>query len=1405
MLHGAANPSVTYTDLRPKFKIKIERVTPFSFDLYYQWENSYFSLNPTADQTPNPGVVLPDYSAIEYVDIYFGGIEISRLTGGHSSELVNQGVLGGGSIYKDKLTFDNVTAYQDANASSPQGEAYARIKHNVSDWAVQLNRGAGNQLPEDFLPSTQNNQWELFCTVEYRHRGVAIGEEPDVRIIDGHGQWEKYDTNSSLSNELSVITDDAEVSSNWRTTLRPRGIATTTALQDDWAGDGVVISDLVARLDTSSSFDKVRLEVWRNHNGVDSQYFGSRDTSTDVEEYEAEYAANDVSGYTRLNFDDHILHLNGTYTFRYKGTYGNSGSVIKEVNALNVDSITISNRGDNESDVAPNTAATGSALGEGLMRLEQYEEQFVEPGVVIHDAEGDDTEWYYTQLKNLDTDEVIANWVEAIKDDFPVVRALATMHNDQPVGTYRLYYIYRATEGNTKAGTFYRDIEIYSTNTAPDIKINTTTVYVPLGVDWNGVDSAGEKTYGGYIESDSEDSADDLVVTIDQPDWDPNKPGEYVFTYTVTDSQGETATGERTVIVLDPPTITTPYQIMPGVYDDGSVIIGLWSALSRGDGVDENGNSLQGQGLPQYTTFGNSKNGVNEHYGALSTSVTNNIDTNSYGGARAGTYNVVYRVTDLAGQYAESTSILVVGSQPDLSITAYASVVQSGSNLGNYKFGIVLGSDVDHAHIRIIAASTGDQYDYMPAGTSGSSTNTYIDSDNLNIDHGNFHWQVWGVDSSHNRITGVIDGTIYREQVEEPDSEAPVITLFVENSPPADGDATVTLTQGTIYDESVHGGYSVTDDTDSIVEITTSPKSIPDTPGTYTITYTATDQAGNTTTVTRDVIIAEVVTQAEPPTISLNGDSVVYHQSGAAYSDLGATALDPSGADITGLVQSDVAVFEGNYLSTPGTYIITYSVTDPNSGLSATVERTVTVHSVPVITLIGGSTVHVELYGTPWSEPGYSASEGGVDRTSDVVVTGTVDDSTVGTYTLTYTLEDSEDSSVTTSVTRTVMVMVKACPVVEDLSLSEGAPNLSGIVVAHNNSINYLGQRVDVSDYTSGQWESISTNVGIRSGHIENSAIRIDSVSIDGATKSLLDPTLWSAFPIEGSTKIDLTSYARDRYFSKGIGVNQDGTSPAVEETIIKFVSLTSSRLGSTQEALNLFETLSSSQFDYPFDWHCALDSSFSAQDVVLMASDKLTIPRLSEETLYPREFIEWRLSELVVDGSIDPGAYQRKKFGVDGHGLIDSDGEKIPPHQLSEKSPKAGEYIKVAGSKLRDEAPKKTGIVQRKAPPKPVSTSSSFWDRMHNRSTEESPDQYIKRSPKYPVMPANPTKALNASSSTVVNGVNNFMADHQETVLYLGTMYAKERSGQNRNVVLDAIVAKASELGLDISSYTGG
>ena len=138
--------------------------------------------------------------------------------------------------------------------------------------------------------------------------------------------------------------------------------------------------------------------------------------------------------------------------------------------------------------------------------------------------------------------------------------------------------------------------------------------------------------------------------------------------------------------------------------------------------------------------------------------------------------------------------------------------------------------------------------------------------------------------------------------------------------------------------------------------------------GEYTVTYTAADAHGNTSTVTRTVM---VVDEPDLPVISLVGEASVTHGSGSAYEDPGATVADANGIplDAAGLV------FGGN-LNTdiPGIYTVTYDFTDGNGNNAVTVVRQVIVtdQSPPVITLVGGDTIYHQL-GNRFVDPGFSA------------------------------------------------------------------------------------------------------------------------------------------------------------------------------------------------------------------------------------------------------------------------------------------------------------------------------------------------------------------------------------------------------------------------------------------------
>jgi hypothetical protein len=117
--------------------------------------------------------------------------------------------------------------------------------------------------------------------------------------------------------------------------------------------------------------------------------------------------------------------------------------------------------------------------------------------------------------------------------------------------------------------------------------------------------------------------------------------------------------------------------------------------------------------------------------------------------------------------------------------------------------------------------------------------------------------------------------------------------------------------------------------------------------------------------------------------------------------------------------------------STVGTYTLSYDVTDTNGNVATTVTRTVNVvdTTVPVITLLGDEVVTIEV-GTTYTDAGATALDNyDGDLTTSIVVTGSVDTSTVGTYTLSYDVTDT-NGNVATTVTRTVNV-------VESLSIDD--------------------------------------------------------------------------------------------------------------------------------------------------------------------------------------------------------------------------------------------------------------------------------------------------------------------------------------------------------------------------------
>ncbi|AAZ24273.1 DUF5011 domain-containing protein [Colwellia psychrerythraea] len=251
------------------------------------------------------------------------------------------------------------------------------------------------------------------------------------------------------------------------------------------------------------------------------------------------------------------------------------------------------------------------------------------------------------------------------------------------------------------------------------------------------------------------------------------------------------------------------------------------------------------------------------------------------------------------------------------------------------------------------------------------------------------------------------------------DRTAPVLTLSGSN---------ISIQIGGEYNEL---GATALDDTDGDITANISVSGSVDTStlGDYTLSYDVMDAEANAAiTLTRVVsIVSEEVIDTSAPIISLIGDASFSVIEGGSYTDAGATALDETDGDITANITStgsvDTAVI--------GTYVITYTVSDA-AGNIATLTRDVTVGSTdataPVITLVGETNIIV-VEGEEYTDAGALAEdERDGDISVNIVVTGSVDVSTTGSYTLTYNISDAAGNSAE-EVTREVTVVSDAVPV----------------------------------------------------------------------------------------------------------------------------------------------------------------------------------------------------------------------------------------------------------------------------------------------------------------------------------------------------------------------------------------
>ncbi|MEZ4884320.1 MAG: DUF5011 domain-containing protein [Chitinophagales bacterium] len=169
------------------------------------------------------------------------------------------------------------------------------------------------------------------------------------------------------------------------------------------------------------------------------------------------------------------------------------------------------------------------------------------------------------------------------------------------------------------------------------------------------------------------------------------------------------------------------------------------------------------------------------------------------------------------------------------------------------------------------------------------------------------------------------------------DLTSPTILLTIDDPfNPTDEDGVVVVTEVQIGETWVDPGFIAFDNVDGLItdEVVVTGEVNLEVIGNYTVVYMVTDNAGNSTQITR---IVEVRDTTEP-TVSIIGPVPVVTPCGGTYNEFGANAFDDIDGSLTNQVVTQVFDSEGKELvevctEQAGSYVVRYSVADASGNV----------------------------------------------------------------------------------------------------------------------------------------------------------------------------------------------------------------------------------------------------------------------------------------------------------------------------------------------------------------------------------------------------------------------------------------------------------------------------------------
>jgi len=529
------------------------------------------------------------------------------------------------------------------------------------------------------------------------------------------------------------------------------------------------------------------------------------------------------------------------------------------------------------------------------------------------------------------------------------------------------------------------------------------------------------------------------------------------------------------------------------------------------------------------------------------TSVTDNVDTGlvaivtgAVDAATVGTYTLTYNASDLTGNAAvalirtvnvtDQTNPVVI---PPANITVIATSA-NGTTKTDAAIAVFLNSATAADNVGVVGAVANNAPAMLPVGTT-----TVIFT---------------AVDAAGN--TGTAIATITVSAYVIPDTTKPVIAVNGAN--PA------TVEAGQIYTDAL---ATVTDNVDPTNALLAGVSLVNTAAvGSYTVTYNASDVAGNAAVpVVRTVHVVDTTN----PVLTLPANAVANATGVRTTVAIGtATATDLFAVTITSNAPADFPI---------GITPVTWTATDANGRVSTGVQQ-VTVNAVadmikPVLIMTGGNVTVVQ--GQIYTDAGATATDN-IDGniTANIAVNNLVNASVIGAYTVTYNVSDAAGNNAA-QLTRTVNVVADQPPLItllgaSPITLVQGAvyndsgatafDDVDGNVTANIAVANLVNTAV-VATYT------VTYNVSDAAGNAAIQLVRtVNVIPVGGAA----NPGEAVQVPLTGSAaSVDV--HAVGQSISNFSATAVSGTPPAGVSVPLGVLSYTTTvPVGVTSQTVNL-------------------------------------------------------------------------------------------------------------------------------------------------------------------------------------------------------------------------------------------